>query len=175
MAAASSSDEMVLVTYPRAGADDRDDVLGGVRHRQREEDELRSFRLQGLEDGSAASSRQVDVEEDDLGRRGADALDGGLHVGRLPHHLDRVTELGAHTRAEHLVVVDQEHARHAHETPSLAGVRPTSSTTSVPSPGAEWTSARPPCRAMRPMIDSRTPTRPGSTASRSKPWPRSRT
>ena len=35
----------------------------------------------------------------------------------------------------------------------------------MPSPGAVCTSARPPWRAIRPMIDSRTPTRPGSTAS----------
>ena len=93
---------------------------------------------------------------------------GGLDISRLAEDLDGVAELRPHTGAEHLVVVDQEDAGHGHD-------RGTSSTTSVPSSGAVCTSARPPWRAMRPMIDSRTPTRPGSTASSTKPLPRSRT
>ena len=49
------------------------------------------------------------------------------------------------------------------------------SSTSVPRPGAARIAARPPCRSMRPTIDSRTPRRSAGTASGSKPGPRSRT
>src|SRR5690606_15731689 len=122
-----------------------------------------------------AAAGQVDVEQHHFGLGGSDPLDGGLGVGRLADHLDAVAELGPHARAEHLVVVDEEHARGAHAVASRSRVRPISTLTSVPSPGVLTTSARPPWRAMRPMIDSRMPRRPGSTASGSKPWPRSRT
>ena len=37
------------------------------------------------------------------------------------------------------------------------------SSTSVPSPGAERTSAVPPCRVIRPMIESRSPCRSAGT------------
>ena len=47
------------------------------------------------------------------------------------------------------------------------------SSTSVPSPGSLRISARPPCRFMRPIIDSRMPRRSSGTASGSKPGPRS--
>ena len=52
---------------------------------------------------------------------------------------------------------------------------PATSSTSVPSPGAEVTVARPPARAIRPRTDSARPCPPAGTASGSKPRPRSRT
>src|SRR5690606_22583056 len=169
---------------PGPGPDDGDDVLGGVGHGQGQEHRVGQLGLQRLEDGPPAAPREVDVEEHHLRPGGPDALNGGLDVGRLPHHLDALAQLGPHAGAEHLVVVDEEDAGDAHGAGSWArwsvrsvrsGVRAISRATSVPSPGALWTSARPPWRAMRPRMDSRMPSRPGSTASGSKPRPRSRT
>src|SRR5438067_919905 len=49
------------------------------------------------------------------------------------------------------------------------------SSTSVPWPGLLRTTAAPPCRVMRPTIDSETPRRSASTDAGSNPTPRSRT
>ncbi len=56
-----------------------------------------------------------------------------------------------------------------------APVRGIVSVTFVPSPGADCTVASPPCRLIRPRMDSATPLRSPGTAAGSKPLPRSRT
>ena len=101
------------------------------------------------------------------GRCAVDQRDRLLDGGGLADDLDVALELGAHAGAEEPVVVDDHDARHA--------VPGSVSSTSVPAPGAEWIAARPPWRAMRPTIDSRTPRRSAGTAAGSKPGPRSRT
>src|SRR5262249_47582359 len=87
-----------------------------------------------------------------------------LDRGGVAEHVDQPGELGPHAGAEQLVVVDDDDARH-----------PSTSSTSVPWPGREWTVAVPPWRSMRPTIESRTPRRSAGTASGSNPGPRSRT
>ena len=90
-----------------------------------------------------------------------------LDAGRVADELDVAFELGADAGAEQPVVVDDGDAGHA--------VPGSVSSTSVPAPGSEWIAARPPWRAMRPTIDSRTPRRSAGTVAGSKPGPRSRT
>ena len=90
------------------------------------------------------------------------------HAGGLARDLEQRLELGAHAGAEELVVVHDQYAR-------LGQARSSSSSTSVPDPGALEIVARPPWRRMRPTIDSRTPRRSDGTAAGSKPGPRSRT
>ena len=92
------------------------------------------------------------------GRRGArrrvvlaDQRDAVVDRPGLAHDFDRVAELGPHAGAEELVVVDEDD-------PALhAGHRGSRSSTSVPSPGALVTTALPPARSIRPLIDSRMP------------------
>ena len=90
-----------------------------------------------------AAAGQVHVEEHDVGQAFTDELGGSSGLVRLPHHLDRVPELGLHAGAEHGVVLDQEDAGppaaagpppRAHLTRSRRGME---SWTSAPSPGAE--------------------------------------
>src|SRR6185312_6244629 len=103
---------------------------------------------------------------------------GGLHGAGIGAHLDQPLELRLHARAEELVVVDDHDRRRRgvrHVPPPSSGTRCAESDTSVPPPGMERTSARPPARSMRPRIDSRTPRRSAGTAASSKPGPRSRT
>ena len=95
-------------------------------------------------------------------------LDGAhrlLDAARLAGDLEQRLELRAHARAEELVVVHDQDARLAHWRSS------STSSTSVPPPGALVTRARPPWRSMRPTIDSRTPRRSPGTALGSKPGP----
>ena len=165
---------------PGAGPDHRDHVLGGVGDRQRQEHEVGERRLQRLDDRLAAPAGEVDVEQHHLGLGGPDPLHGRLDVAASPSTVDAVAQLGPHAGAEHLVVVDEEHGgqRGGHPPTSSSRARRrrgrvgspsrtlgTSTTISVPSPRVLCTSALPPWRAMRPRIDSRTPSRPGST------WP----
>src|SRR5690606_18256409 len=65
-----------------AGPDDTDDVLAGVRHRQREE-AGRHVPAAGddVDTAPATTTGQVDVEQDDVGAGLADDGDGGLDVG----------------------------------------------------------------------------------------------
>ena len=151
----------------RARADGGDHVLGGVGGRQREEERVGRLLGRAADHRHAAAVGHVDVEQDDVGALRGDQRDRLLDAGRLADELDVALELGAHAGAEQPVVVDDRDARHA--------VPGSVSSTSVPAPGAEWIAARPPWRAMRPTIDSRTPRRSAGTAAGSKPGPRSRT
>jgi hypothetical protein len=123
-----------------AGADDRDDVVGVVADREREE-ALLGAPLGGLLDHlDAAATGHVDVEEDDVGLALGDLADGVLDGLGLAEDLDQVTELGLHPGAEDPVVVDDDDGRRllAHLSASIV------SSTSVPLPGALRTSALPP-------------------------------
>jgi hypothetical protein len=113
----------------------------------------------------AAAARHLDVEQHDVGL-GLEHEPHRVLDGRgVAAHLDEPVELRAHAGAEQVVVVDDHDGRHRFST----------SSTSVPSPGAVCTTARPPWRSIRPTIDSRTPRRSAGTAAGSKPGPRSRT
>src|SRR5262249_5681516 len=111
-----------------------------------------------------AAARHVDVQDHDIGLLREDQPHRVLDGRRVAQDLDQPVELGAHARAEQLVIVDQDDRRHGSIT----------SSTSVPS-GPEWTAARPPWRSIRPTIDSRTPRRSSGTVAGTKPGPRSRT
>ena len=87
-----------------------------------------------------------------------DRRHGLVHAAGLAGDLEQRLELGSHARAEELVVVHDQHARAAH------GRSSSTSSTSVPPPGALATRARPPWRFMRPTIESRTPRRSLGTA-----------
>jgi hypothetical protein len=85
--------------------------------------------LDGGDDGMAPAARQVHVEQHHIREKPADQLDGRGDVLRLADHLHPAAELGAHTRAEQAVVVDEHHtgapgaragSRGSHETSSLA-------------------------------------------------------
>src|SRR5690606_19855649 len=157
---------------PGAGPDDRDDVLGGVADRQRQEQHLGQPGPHGLDDRLAAAPGHVHVEQHDVGARGPDALDGRLHVDRVADYLAAYVlapgQLDPHARPEQPVVVDEEDpdgpgggpgpaARRRHD--ASARPRATRRLTSVPSPGALCTSAAPPWRAIRLTIDSAMPRR----------------
>ena len=132
-----------------------------------------SSRAQRLQHGQPAAAGQVHVEQDDVRTGGPDALDRGRDVGGLADHVDVGAQLGPHTGADHRVVVDDEHPRLAARHAALR--LGSDSSTSVPSPGAERTSAVPPSRVSRPVTESRSPRRSGGTAAGSNPAPRSRT
>ena len=115
------------------------------------------------------------IEQDDVGCGRGDARHRAGNVFGLTHDFDAVAELGSHTGTEQPVVVD-DHDANLHETHHARAIADDiSSRTSVPTPGAVRTVACPPCRSMRPTIDSFTPSRSEGTASGSKPRPRSRT
>src|SRR3954454_14668172 len=102
-----------------------------------------------------------------------DDADCLVAAARLADDRDIAAELGAHTAPDETMVVDQ------HDADRLAGhavdtFRARVSATSVPVSPLR-TVAVPPWRAIRPTIESRIPRRSAGTASRSKPWPRSRT
>src|SRR5689334_12610549 len=106
------------------------------------------------------------VEEDDVRVELLDQRDCVGHGSGLAHDVDGVTEFGADACEEEAVIVDEyDAARH------LGSL----SSTSVPFPGELVTSALPPARSSRPLIDSRMPRRSSGTAVGSKPTPRSRT
>src|SRR6185436_8130277 len=150
-------------------ANDADHILGGVRHRQREEAHAGTLGCNRSDHRLAAAVREVDVQQHDIRVELLDQRDRLLDARGLPDEVDGVAELGAHAGPEEAVVVDQDDAA-PHDAP-----RGSVSSTSVPSPGAVVTSAVPPTRAMRPSIDSATPRRSCATAARSNPEPRSRT
>jgi DNA-binding NarL/FixJ family response regulator len=121
--------------------------------------------------GDAAAAGHVDVEEDDVGAGRRDHADGLLDRAGLADDIDQSLDLGANPAPEQRVVVDDDDRRAiAHRAPLAIA-----STTSVPDPGTETIVAVPPCRCMRPTIDSRTPRRSSGNRSGSKPGPRSRT
>jgi hypothetical protein len=153
----------------RAGADDRDHVLGGVGDREREEALGRPLARDVADHLHAAAARHLDVEQHHVGLELDDAAHRVLDRGGVAEDLDEAVELRAHAGAEQLVVVDDDDGRR------VAHVRAIRSSTSVPSPVVEWIAAVPPWRSMRPTIDSRTPRRSAGTAPGSKPGPRSRT
>ena len=117
----------------------------------------------------AAAVGHLDVEQHDVGLELDDARDRLADRAGVADDVDQPVELGAHARAEQGVVVDEHDAR------DRSAHAPSTSSTSVPSPGRVWISARPPWRAIRPSTDSRRPRRSAGTASSSKPGPRSRT
>ena len=149
----------------RAGADDGDDVLRRVAHRQREE------ALGGAADGhladhlDAAAARHLHVEQHHVGLGVEHEPHRVVDRRRVAEHVDEAVELGAHAGPEQVVVVDDDDGGHRSSTSSI----------SVPPPGAVCTAARPPWRSIRPTIDSRTPRRSSGTVAGSKPGPRSRT
>ncbi len=139
----------------------------------------------GLDDGLATAVGHVDVDEDDVGEPLADELDGRAHLVGVPDHLDRVPELGPHPGQEEMVVVDQEHA-HLGPVALASGAGSAMSLTTCSRPGHDQLDLgplsrraaddrRPPWRVIRARMDSAIPLRSPSTASGSKPWPRSRT
>ena len=65
-------------------------------------------RQDAAEHGMAPSPREVDVEQDHIGEPLSDELDGGAGLVGLAHHLDRVAQLGADSRPENGMVLDQE-------------------------------------------------------------------
>ena len=152
----------------RAGADDVDHVLGGVRDGEREEADAGALRRDLRDHGVAAAVGQVDVEQDDVGIEIADERDCLRDGAGLADDLDGVAELGPDARAEEMVVVDEDDAPAAHD-----DLRSRNST-SVPS-GVDASVAVPPTRSIRPRIDSAIPCVPAGTLSGSKPEPRSRT
>ena len=94
-----------------ARADDGDDVLGVVRHRQREEPHAGPCAVH-RGDHRLAAVGQVDVEQHDVGVLGADQGDRGLDGAGLADDRDRVVEARPQSGAEDLVVVDQHDAAH---------------------------------------------------------------
>ena len=153
----------------RARADDADHVLSGIRHGEREELHTGPLRRDLHDHGLATAVGQVHVEQHDIGVELLDQRHRLEHGARLADHLDRRTEPRAHAGTEKIVVVDE------HDAAQRPAHRVTSSSTSVPSPGAETILAVPPTRSILPRIDSATPRRSAATASGSKPAPRSRT
>src|SRR5829696_3021103 len=156
---------------PGSRADDRDHVAGIVGNGECEEALLRPELRDLLDHLDAAPARHVHVEQYDLRPELRDRPHGVLDRLGLAEGLDSSLELGLDARAEDRVVVhDHDGGCGAHRPPALM-----LSSTSVPSPGSLRISARPPCRFMRPIIDSRTPRRSFGIASGSKPGPRSST
>jgi hypothetical protein len=99
----------------------------------------------------------VDVEQDDVGRRRLDRVDGFGDVACLGDDPHPVAELGHDSRAEVRMVVDH-HDRHelrAHpDVPPSCG---SLSEISVPAPGSLRISALPPTRSIRAITDSVSP------------------
>src|SRR6478735_1147107 len=112
---------------PGTGADDRDDVLGGVGDGEREEADRHVGA--GLDPGARSddvgatvpvAAGQVHVEEHDVGSLLLDDLHGRLDRTGLAGDLEREGpgprrggeggQLGAHAGAEHVVVVDDDDA-----------------------------------------------------------------
>src|SRR5690606_5222343 len=100
-------------------------------------------------------------------------LNGGIDIRRLPQHLDRRVERRPQPRPEDGVVIDDEHA--GHDSSYSSGVSRCRCTSVPTSPDPGRTVAEPPARCIRPMIDSRPPSRSAGRESRSTPGPRSRT
>src|SRR3954463_15662783 len=153
------------------GADDADDVFGGVGDRDGEEPDRGIGCRDRFDPRPSPAVGHVDVDQHDLWLALADELDGGADLVGVSDDVHAVAELGTDAGAEQEVVVDDEDARPLAHWPVLVMF----SSTSVPWPGLLRTMARPPWRIMRPTIDSDTPRRSVSTDPGSKPMPRSRT
>ena len=118
----------------RAGADDRDHVLGGIGDREREEPLGRSALGHLADDLEPAAAGHVHVEQDHVGLELDDQRHRLLDARGIAEHVDEPVELRPHTRAEERVVVHDHDARHGSITNSI----------SVPCPGVLWIVARPP-------------------------------
>jgi len=94
----------------RAGADHRHHVLRGVRDRQREHTRRILGRSQGTQDGHAPV-RNMDVEQDDIGRGCVNRGDRLGRSRRLPDHLAVVLELCPDPGAEEVMVIDHDDAQ----------------------------------------------------------------
>ena len=156
----------------RAGADDRDHVLGGVGDRQREEalGRPRLARRRGSPatpppPGICTSSSTTSGSSSTMQRTASST------VGGVAEHLDEAVELGAHAGAEQLVVVDDDDAGRS---ASSRALQPQLDLGALAGHRVDRRRRRRGAR-MRPTIDSRTPRRSAGTASGSKPGPRSRT
>src|SRR6478735_8242064 len=158
------------------GADDGDHVLGGVGHRQREESGVDLLVAQGADDRVAAASRQVHVEQYDVGLRRSDDLDCLVAIGGLADHRDgghgtvEIGQFAPHAGAEQCVVLDQNDTDGGHG--CRLGIR---ISTSVPVPAWDSMTAVPPKRCTRPTIESLMPWRSGGIVAGSNPIPVSRT
>ncbi len=121
-----------------------DYVLRGVGDGQREEADVGMGLFHRLDDGPAAATGEMDVEQNHIRLPLPDQFDGGVDRVGLPDHFDRPTDLGPDPGPEQVVVVDQEHTNPlAHCRSSWPGtgiVR----RTSVPEPGPLTTSTDPP-------------------------------
>src|SRR5690625_3932428 len=144
----------------RAGADDADDVFGCIADRKCEKTHLRRRAVYLRDHLCPTATRQLDIEEHDIGPMLQNGRHGGIDVLRLADDVDRAFDLGAHTRTEQRMVVDdhdpQSGRRHCCSPPSsrCLGI---DNLTSVPSPGALRILADPPCRSIRAKIDSLIP------------------
>src|SRR5215211_1173015 len=94
----------------RAGADDGDDVLRRIGHRQREEVLCRPALGDPPDYLDTATARHVDVKQHNIGLLVQDGGDRLLDVARRRAHVDQLLELGAHAGAAPLVVVDDPDA-----------------------------------------------------------------
>ena len=94
------------------------------------------------DDGGATAVRHVHVDEHHVGQPLADELDRGIHLRCVADEIEEVPDLGPHSGAEQLVVVDDEHPRRfaGHPRPG----RGSSSRISVPSPIRDRITASPP-------------------------------
>src|SRR5215211_4650522 len=141
-------------------------MLVGLGDREGVETSIRMLRRDPADHLHAAAVGHVHVQQNHVGACLADPAYGLLDGRRVADDLDQVLELRPHPRPEDLVIVDDHDpgARHS-----------STSSTSVPEPGALVMFALPPLRSMRPTIDSRMPRRSVGIAAGSKPGPRSLT
>ena len=102
----------------------------------------------GVDDRVSLTVGEVNVEQHDVGVERLDQRDGVGDVPASPTTSTLVAELGADAGEEERVIVDE------YDSPCHRGSR---SSTSVPAPGALVTSALPPARSSRPLIESRIP------------------
>ena len=156
----------------RAGADDGDDVLGGVGDRQREEPHVRQLGAQRLQDGPAAAAGQVDVEQHDVGpgRPGSPST-AVVDVGGLADDVDGVRRARPARRR------GTSRGRRRERPAVRHAARPREHRAPPRCPPPAPTGPRP-CRRAAPAgpsTESRSPRRSSGTAAGSKPAPRSRT
>jgi hypothetical protein len=153
---------------PGARPDHPDHVLRGVGHRQGEEPGRPARRAHTFDHRGATAIRHVDVEDDDVGRRSDDPLDGRIDRIGVADDRERASELAPHPGEEQAVIVDYEDAdvpvAHAVDLGTLKR-------TSVPAPGVLVTSALPPTLSILPSIESAMPRRSAPTDARSNPAP----
>ena len=150
-AAARHADHVLL-----AGVDAEGDDLG-ARNRQ----------PQPARELAAVQRRQVDVQDDDVGRRLLELAQSLRVVGRLAHHRDRalLSQIRADSRAHHGMIVHQEYLDLApgllfHAASPGADGSGARTLSVVPVPRAERTSRTPPTDSARSRMLPRPMPRP---------------